>query len=95
MEKVIEMTKTNACDFIENIPNGKIFSVVFVKKDGTIRHMNCRKGVKKYLAGGELHYIPSEHGLLPVFDMQIQKYRVINFQTIKEIHFRNEKLVVK
>ena len=64
---------------------GKIFSAEFVKKDGTLREMVCRTGVKKYLKGGELPFDPVEKGLLPVFDMQKQDYRMINLKTIRRI----------
>lgn len=94
MHKVDQISRANALSFVETIPNGKIFSVTFIKKDGTIREMNCRKGVRKYLSGGELHYKPSEYGLLPVFDMQKGEYRMINFQTIREIRFRGEKITI-
>jgi hypothetical protein len=30
--------------------NGQFFTVEFIKKDGTLRVMNCRTGVKKYLS---------------------------------------------
>ena len=32
---------------------GKFFTVEFVKKDGTLRKMNCRLGVAKDLKGGQ------------------------------------------
>jgi hypothetical protein len=32
--------------------NGKIVTVTFTKKDGSIRIMNCRLGVTKHLKGG-------------------------------------------
>lgn len=64
---------------------GRIFSVEFVKKDNTLRKMKCRIGVTKYLKGGELPYDPVEKGLVPVYDMEKQDYRVINIRTIKSI----------
>ena len=35
--------------------NGKMFSVTFTKKDGTLRDMVCRMGVKKYVNGKAWH----------------------------------------
>lgn len=64
---------------------GKIFSVLFQKKDGTLRKMVCRTGVTKHLKGGELAYDPIEKGLLSVYDMQAQGYRMINLRTIQSI----------
>lgn len=65
--------------------NGKIFSCSFTKKDGTVRKMIARTGVTKHLKGGELAYDPIEKGLLAVFDMEVQQYRMINLKTIINI----------
>ena len=64
---------------------GKIFTVVFIKKDGTERNMNCRLGVKKYLRGGTLRFDAKEMGYIPVYDIQAKGYRMVNSNTIKEI----------
>jgi hypothetical protein len=68
--------------------NGRIFSVTFVKKDGTIRKMTARLGVKKDLKGVGLKFNPSERSLVVVFDMHKRAYRMINLQTI--ITFKHE-----
>lgn len=73
----------------ETIGN-KIFSVSFVKKDGTLRDMVCRFGVTKHLKGGEMNHDPKELGHLVVFDMQKEAYRTINFNTIKQIKFEGK-----
>jgi hypothetical protein len=73
IQQVIEMAK------------GQIFSARFIKKDGTIRDMVCRLGVKKHLKGGELAYDAKAMNYLPVFDMQKQEYRMINFNTLLKI----------
>jgi hypothetical protein len=64
-----------------NSGKGEIFTVTFVKKDGTTRTMNARLGVKRYLRGGDLPYNPLERGLLPVYDLQKNDYRIINLNT--------------
>lgn len=64
---------------------GKIFTVLFTKKDGTERLMNCRLGVKKYLKGGSMTFDPIARGMLPVYDLQKQGYRLMNFHTLKLI----------
>jgi len=70
---------------IKELTNDRIFGVTFIKKDGTVRDMTCKLGVKKHLRGGELPYCPVEKGLLPVFDMVKLDYRVVNLNTITEI----------
>lgn len=70
---------------IKELAGNTIFGVTFVKKDGTIRDMTCRLGVKKYLKGGELGFDIVEKGLLPVYDLQSEGYRMINLNTVTEI----------
>jgi hypothetical protein len=65
-----------------NSGRGEFFTVTFIKKDGTTRVMNARLGVKRYLKGGELPYDPIAKGLLPVFDVKKNEYRMINLGTI-------------
>lgn len=83
------MTNDMVRQMISNI-GGRLFSVKFIKKDNTLREMVCRTGVTKHLQGGELAYDPVEKGLLPVFDMQKQDYRMINLNTIVEIKVDGE-----
>lgn len=74
----------------ELVGTNKIFSVDFIKKDGSLRKMNCRLGVRKHLKGGELKFDIVEKNLLPVFDMEKQGYRIINVSTIREIRYNNK-----
>ena len=74
---------------------GKFFTVTFTKKDGTTRVMNCRLGVKAYLKGGELPYDPEPKGLIPVYDMGKQEYRMINANTITNIKIGNKEFKVQ
>ena len=60
---------------------GKIFTVTFIKKDGTKRHMVARLGVKKYLKGGE-NPAKNQENLIVVFDVQKSAYRMINLNTL-------------
>lgn len=64
--------------------NGKIFSVEFEKKDGTIREMVCRKDVRKHLKGGPTMYNPSVN--MGVFDMQIQQYRSFAYDRVIKVN---------
>lgn len=60
---------------------GKIFSCSFIKKDGTIRNMVARLGVRKDLKGGRSNS-SSKNSLVTVFDMLNGGYRSINLETI-------------
>ena len=75
--------------------NGKIFSAVFRKKDGTKRKMNCRRGVSKYVKGIGLKFKPEEHALIGVFDMHKKAYRFINTKTLEQIKIKGIKYNIK
>ena len=71
--------------------SGKIFTACFVKKDNTIRKMNCKiKHPKPSVGFGErkgLRFKPVEKGLLSVWDLQKGEYRFINLDTLIYIKF--------
>lgn len=77
-------------DDVKKELGNKIFSVEFVKKDGTLRAMTCRLGVTKHLQGGELKYNANAMGYLVVYDMQSKGYRTINFNTLRAIKFEGK-----
>ena len=64
---------------------GKISYVEFYKKDGSLRKMLGRTGVKKDVKGVGLSYVPEEKNLMVFRDMQKQAHRMINVDTIKTI----------
>lgn len=68
--------------------NGKIVTVTFTKKDGTLRVMTCRLGVTKHLKGGESTLDAGQY--LTVFDMAKQAYRAINKDTIVSVKASGE-----
>ena len=82
----MNITAQEAKSIVENITNGKFFTVTFIKRsDGSERVMNCRKGVKKHLKGGEKKYDPKKHNLVCVFDRQAMGYRSIALESIIRI----------
>jgi len=70
-----------------------IFSVTFTKKDGTVRTMVARLNVKKGVKGTGMAYNPIEKGLLPVWDMQKNAFRMINLKTVTELKIRKEQII--
>ena len=76
------MNKTQA---IKTIRSGKIFSCEFTKKDGSVRKLNGRTGVKSK-KGGELNYSPSDQGYINVFDLKLRDYRTVNIQTLYKLN---------
>ena len=67
-------------DKIIEASNGRFFSVVFIKKDGTHRHMVARLGVKKHLKGGECTLDRAQY--IIAYDVENNGYRAINRDTI-------------
>ena len=88
--------KVDSKDVLDIIKSskGKFFSVIFIKKDGTLRTMNCRLGVKKYLKGGKLRFSPSKKGLVVVFDREKREYRMININTTQSLKVNGKEYYV-
>ena len=80
------ITQDKAKELIHNT-NGKIFSSVFTKKDGSIRLMTGRLKVKKYLTDNARPrpYDPNKYNLICLFDMINKGYRMINIETLKQL----------
>lgn len=75
---------------------GKLFTCIFIKRsDGTKRSINCRLGVKRYLRGGTLPYDPNVKRLIPVFDLKVNDYRMINIDGIIALKINGEYFQVK
>jgi hypothetical protein len=80
-------------DIIDLLGN-KIFTVTFIKKDGSTRIMNARRGVKKGVKGVGLNYNPIEKELISVYDMQKQAFRMINAKTITQIKANKKTYII-
>jgi len=76
--------------FREFVGNG-IFTVVFVKKDGTLRVMNARLGVSKHIKGTAPEATAKRNAtllsanMIGVYEMPKMQYRTINLNTVKSI----------
>ena len=77
---------------------GAVFAVTFVKKDGTVRKMLCRFGVKSYLKGGEWANgqagKPEHHWIAVVFDMEKQGYRSVPVNRLRQMKVGGQSFVV-
>jgi hypothetical protein len=82
------MKKVNIKSAIAIIKSSKFFSAEFIKKDGSVRYIHGRSGVKKYLKPNAKPqaYNPSELGYISVYDMHKKSYRLINAQTIIKVN---------
>jgi hypothetical protein len=73
---------------------GHIFTVTFTKKDNTIRQLNGRLGVKKYLKGG-VDTTAHLTNFINVFDVHKKDYRKINMDTISNLVINKQEYVVQ
>lgn len=74
---------------LRQMTKGKIFRVTFIKRTtGEKRVMVCRMGVKKGVTGEGQKYIPSNKGLITVFDVQKKAFRNISVEGIQEFKFQ-------
>ena len=67
------------------INTGQFFTIKFIKKNGELRELNGRLGVKKHLKGGELGYDPATFNYIIVFDVVNKGYRTVNVDTVTEL----------
>jgi hypothetical protein len=76
---------TKEAEFILRQSKGKVFSVSFYKKDGTLRKLQGRLGVKKDLKGC-VNTVKAYTEYLTVYEMHVG-YRNVNLNTIDSITF--------
>lgn len=93
MKEIKVLPKEEVRQRIQDL-HGKIFSVEFYKKNGEYRKMLCRTDVKKYLKGGELPFDIYEKGLVPVYDLQKEGYRVIPIDRVQSIKLQGNEYKV-
>jgi hypothetical protein len=74
---------------------GKFFTVVFRKKDGSLRRMNGRLGVRKYLRGGVNKVSRYDTPYITVFECVSLEYRTANLQTITKVMANNTIYTIK
>ncbi len=87
------ITTNQAKEIIYN-NKSQIFNVEFIKKDGTHRLMNARLEVKKGVKGVGLNFDPSQHNLIPVFDMRKKAYRMINCNNLVSLSANKQKYLI-
>ena len=93
------LTRLQAKELITSLKNGTIYSVKFIKKDGTERLMNSIKGTSKGVKGVGLKFDAEERNLIPVYDIQLAKkdpanpdkcWRMVNVETLLEVSVNHE-----
>jgi hypothetical protein len=85
----MQISKATAKDMIQK-SKGKIFTTTYIKKDKSKRVMNCRLHVQKGVTGEGLKYNPDDYNLIPVYDMQVKGFRMVNVATLVSLSISNE-----
>ena len=93
------MTKTINKDKARELikqSKGLIFSTTFIKKDNTIRTLTARTGKKyKSKTGKAAPYKPQNYNLMPLYDMRIKDFRMLNFNTILTLSINKENYLIE
>lgn len=98
----MQITKSEAKEKLTNLKNGTIYSVLFVKKDGSLRLMNSIKGTSKGVKGVGLKFNAEEKNLIPVYDLQLRVkgveeskcWRMVNVETLQKVVINKEEFEV-
>lgn len=94
-----QVNRSEIEQMISNLANGTIYSVSFIKKDGSVRLMNSIKGTGKGVKGVGAKYDFQSKGLLPVYDLQLAKqnpgapekaWRTVSLATIFQLKVDKE-----
>lgn len=103
MDTIKMISRLRAKEMISELKNGTIYSVKFIKKDGSVRLMNSIKGTQKGVKGVGLKFDAEEKSLIPVYDIQLAKkdpanpdkcWRMVNVNTITEVCINKENFYV-
>lgn len=85
------MTNDSMRELIKSLAGNTIFGVTFIKRGtGEVRDMTCRLDVKKGQTGQGLSFDVVEKGLLPIYDMAKNDYRMINLDTVTELRVKGQ-----
>jgi hypothetical protein len=61
---------------------GSLFSITFKKKDGSVRKMVARLGVKQNLTGRGMLYNAEERNNIVIFSMKDRAYRTLSIDRL-------------
>jgi len=65
--------------------DGKFISITFIKKDGSVRRLTGRFGVRSHLRGGVNKVVNDANSYLTIFDTHKMAYRTVNLDTIQTV----------
>ena len=78
-------------EFLQNLIKDKFFTCQFVKKNGDVRVINCRLGVKKHLKNPD-YVRKNQRDYIVAYDLQIKQYRNISLNKLQWLRLNNIQL---
>ena len=85
----MNINRTKIESFMRSL-RGRAAGVTFIKKDGTVRTMNARLGVVKYLKGGRKTVGKFGDPYLTVWSFNDQAYRTVNLLSVYKVNANGE-----
>lgn len=76
------LKQKDVVEFLDSIPETQIFTLVFLKKDETLRRMLCRRGVKKHLKTDKPSTMAHLSHMKVVYDMEAADYRAFDMRKV-------------
>lgn len=73
---------------------GKMLTVAYRKKDGSLRILNTITGVRKDITGAGLRYDPDKYGYIILYDLKAKGYRTVNINTIGDVRMDKQVFTV-
>jgi hypothetical protein len=73
---------------------GKMLTIAFRKKDGSLRILNTVTGVRKDITGAGLRYDPDKYGYIILYDLKAKGYRTVNINTIGDVRMDKQVFTV-
>lgn len=91
----MKISKVTAIEMIRG-SKGRVFGVTFIKRTtGEVRTMQARLGVKKGVTGEGLKFNPKDYALIPVYEMPMQQFRMVNLEGLTNLSIEGEKYEVE
>ena len=76
--KQIDVSNDELARIIRSYQSNHLLSIKFTKKDGSIRNLVGRFGVRKGVNGKGLKYNPNAIGLICIFDVKADGFRMVS-----------------
>lgn len=74
--------------------NGGFFTAWFIKRDGSLRKLTGRTGVKKGVKGKPSTVARQDTPYVTVFDIVKKQFRVLNLETLVELRANREDFII-